>query len=289
MKKLVAMLLILSALLCSPVLAEQEHTVAASFYPIWVLAQNLLTGIDDISLICLAAPTTGCLHDYQLLTGDIRTLHHCDALLLCGAGMEGYLSDVVSQCPQLVLIDSSTGIDLLPSESGETEFNAHLWLDPMNAEQMVKNMAEGLTVLFPEQEETITANLNIYCGKLEKLDSDIREQLSSVSRRDMITFHEAFPYFARAYGLHVPAVVALEPEESISPRMLSELVKTVKEYQNPPLFVEPQYGTSPAETVSRETGAPIFELDPLVTGDGTPESYIEGMYKNLEVLLEALN
>lgn len=288
MKKLLAMLLILAMLLCSPALAEQEHTVAASFYPIWILAQNLLIGIDDISLVCLAAPTTGCLHDYQLVTGDIRTLHDCDALLLCGAGMEGYLNDVVSQCPDLVLIDSSLGIDLLPSESGETEFNAHLWLAPMNAAQMVKNMAAGLIALYPEKEETITNNMNAYCEKLDKLDSDIQEGLSSVSRRDMITFHEAFPYFARAYGLNVPAVVALEPEESISPRMLSELVKIVKEYQNPPLFAEPQYGASPAETVSRETGAPIFELDPLVTGDGTPESYIEGMYRNLEVLLEAL-
>lgn len=291
-KRLLPIILIL-LLVCnmSPVTALSEDTVriAASFYPVWVLAQNLLQGIDGIELVCLAAPTTGCLHDYQLLTGDIRTLHTCDALIICGAGMESYLDDITGQLPSLHIIDSSTGIALLPSESGETPFNAHIWLSPINAIQMLSNMAEGLGQLCPEHTDMITENLTACTAALLRLDDDIRKGLENIQSRNIVTFHEAFPYFAAEYDLNVVAVVALEPDESLSPRMLAELINIINRNGTPPLFTEPQYAASPAYTVARETGARVYELDPLVTGTGIPESYIEGMYRNLEVLKEALS
>ena len=74
----------------SCVLAEDVNIVA-SFYPVYIFAQNILKDIPGVSLSCMTAPSTGCLHDYQLLTGDMRLLARADALLINGAGMESFL------------------------------------------------------------------------------------------------------------------------------------------------------------------------------------------------------
>ena len=91
MKKLIA--IILAAFLLTSAFASAE-TVVTSFYPIHLFARNLLDGIDDVELASLAEPTSGCLHDYQLQTGDMKTLARADVFLINGAGMEGYLEGV---------------------------------------------------------------------------------------------------------------------------------------------------------------------------------------------------
>ena len=87
------------------------------------------------------------------------------------------------------------------------------------------------------------------------------------------------------------AVVNREPSDSLSPAALAALVKTVRSLGNPPLFVEPQYADVAAQTIARETGAPIYMLDPIVTGPAqdVPLTYYEDvMRRNMAVLLEAL-
>ena len=156
---------------------------------------------------------------------------------------------------------------------------------------MVRNLAAGLMAALPDRAEAIEANRDAFLTRLAALDEELRAGLSDLPRRDIITFHEAFPYFANAYGLHVAAVVNREPDDALSPRQLAELVSTVRALGNPPLFTEPQYEDIAAQTISRETGAPIYELDPVVTGpsENVPLDYYETcMRANLAVLQEAL-
>ena len=110
----------------------------------------------------------------------------------------------------------------------------------------------------------------------------------ATSSRKMVTFHDSFPYFAHAYGLDIVAVVSLEPDEPLSPKMLTEVVNTVQEAGSPPLFAEPQYKNAALEVIGRETGAPVYLLDPMVTGDGSLTAYEDTMLKNLQTLLDAL-
>ncbi len=297
MKRLAALLLALLLLPLSAFAADGP-VIAASFYPIYLFALNLTEGIPGVSVVSLAEPGTGCLHDYQLQSGDMKALARADAFLINGAGMEGYLSGVFEAFPELPVADASTGIELL--EECETEhadhdhehaFNAHIWLDADNAIQMVTNLAEGLTAVLPDHAETIAANRDGYIARLTALDQELTEAIAALPRKDIITFHEAFPYFAQAYGLNVAAVINRDPDDALSPRALAELCKTVKNLGAPPLFVEPQYEDMAAKTISRETGAPIFSLDPIVTGpeqDVPLTLYEDVMRRNLQVLLEAL-
>ncbi len=295
MKKILCLSLVLMLLFTGTVTAEGQN-ILCSFYPVYILAQNVLENVPGITLSCLTTPSTGCLHDYQLLTGDMRLLSRADVLLINGAGMETFLHSMEGQLPSLQVVDASEGIALLCSE-GEHQhdhehehdsYNAHIWLSPQNAMQMVQNMADGLSALLPAHTNLIAANAANYIARLQQVDARLNQSLSSLKNRQIVTFHDSFPYFAQAYGLEIVAVVSLEPEEPLSPRVLTEVVDTVRAAGNPPLFAEPQYKNAALDAISRETGAPVFLLDPMVTGEGALTAYEDVMEKNLQVLLTAL-
>ena len=300
MKRIIALLLTLLLLpLSGCAFAAEDVTVMASFYPVYVLAENVLEGVEGVTLLSMTPPTTGCLHDYQLLTSDMRALSNARALLVNGAGMESFLPDVEKQFPELLIVDCSQGVELLADEddgeqagfhheSDHGEYNAHIWLDPMNAVQMVENMRAALTELLPAQADKINENAAAYAARLTALNEELAAAIGKLPHKQIVTFHEAFPYFARAYGLEVVAVVALEPDEPVSPRMLAQVVDKVKAAGNPPLFSEPQYENAALRAVAQETGTPVYELDPLVTGDGSLTAYEDVMRQNLSVLQEAL-
>ncbi len=290
MKKLLAVLcaccLVLSA--AFPAAAEGKNVVV-SFYPLHIFTMNVIGDIPGISLSRLSSNQTGCLHDYQLVTGDMVTLSNADLFLINGAGMEGFLETAAEAFPELRTVSCSEGIDLIKNDEGaETEYNAHVWLDPGNAIIMVKNIRDALIDLAPEYRERLEENADNYILRLQALDEKLEAGLKPLEKRDIVTFHEAFPYFARAYGLNVVAVITLEPDEGISPRMLAELIEKVSAAGCPPLFTEPQYQSDAALAVSAETGAPVRELDPAVTGPLEYDAYEIIMLKNLEVLVEAL-
>ena len=309
MLKLKRIVCILLALLALPA-ASLAETVVTSFYPIYLFTLNLTDGIDGVEVHNLAAPGTGCLHDYQLQTGDMKKLAQADVFLINGAGMESFLPGVTDAFPTLPVVDASEGVALLDAEvegvvidthddNHEDEdhdhdsgsYNAHIWLDAANAQIMVNNLAEGLIAVLPEHAEAIAANRDAYLARLAVLDSELTEGLTGLPHRDIITFHEAFPYFAQAYGLNVAAVVNREPGDALSPARLAELVHVVRDLGAPPLFVEPQYDDMAARTLSAETGAPVYELDPVVTGpeENIPLTYYEDMMRqNMAVLQEAL-
>ena len=297
MKKLAALLMVLFFL---PGFAAAE-TVVTSFYPVWIMTLNLTCGLEDhVTVRNLAAPSVGCLHDYQLQTADMKLLSDADLFLGNGAGMEAFLPEITHALPDLPVVEASEGIELLghgdaleilEAEEEET-VNSHLWLDPSRAVRMAENLAAGLIRLLPEDEEIITANLEDYRSRLEALDQELRSGLLNLPRRDIVTFHEAFPYFASAYDLHVVAVVNKEPGEVLTPSQMGDLVREIMRLGNPPLFVEPQYTDLSAQTLSRETGSSVYSLDPMVTGPDTdvPLDYYETvMLQNMNTLIEALS
>lgn len=290
MKRLI--LIVLALLLLLPLAGcgagAEDVSVMATFYPVYILAENVLDGVEGVTLSSMTPPSTGCLHDYQLLTSDMKALAKAQALLVNGAGMESFLPSLEGQFPGLRIVDCSLGVTLMEEEHEHGEQNAHIWLAPQNAVQMVKNLRDGLSALLPDSAEKIRENAEAYIARLTALDEELRQAISALPNKKIVTFHEAFPYFAQAYGLEVAAVVALEPDEPISPRMLKQVIQQVKDAGCPPLFSEPQYENTALRTIALETGAEVYELDPLVTGNGDLTAYEDTMRKNLAVLREAL-
>ncbi len=258
-----------------------DFTIVTSFYPMYLLTQNVVGDIPGVTVHNMAAPDVGCLHDYQLLPADLRALESADALVINGAGMESFLDKVREVYPSLPVIEASAGIALLDN-------NPHVWVDPRNAAIEVKNIAQGLAALLPAQEKRLAENSDAYRAVLEQLYARMVVALDGITQRDIVTFHEAFPYFAAAFSLRIAAVIEREPGTEPSTRELAEIVDTVKASGVRALFAEPQYADRAAEVIARETGAHVYTLDPVVTGPMSKTAYQDAMERNLGTLLTAL-
>lgn len=297
--RLTGLLLALAMLLVSGGCAAQETgmKIVTTFYPMYVFALNVADGVEGVTVQNMADQSVGCLHDYQLQTRDMVALESAGALVINGGGMEQFMDKVISLRADLPVIDASAGIDMLPADGHAHEeddghdgelLNAHVWLDPELAAAQVYNIGEGLAEADPAHADAYRANAAAYAERLRALDAELGAQLAPVAGEKIITFHEAFPYFARAYGIEIAGVIEHEPGEEPGTREIADTCDLVKDLGIRALFVEPQYPQKVAETIARETGAKLYTLDPVVSGDGTKESYETIMRENARVLLEAL-
>ena len=268
--------------------SAEPFRIVTSFYPMYVATINITDGVDGVEVYNMTKPQTGCLHDYQLMTEDMKTLEKADAFVINGAGMEDFMDKVTEQQKALKVIDASRGIALMHDEEGD---NPHVWLSVTDAITQVRNIADQLKEADPAHADSYEKNAAAYIKKLTALKSEMHASLDNVPHKDIVTFHEAFPYFAKEFNLNIIGVVEREPGTEPTPTELQETIEQVNALPTKVLFTEPQYSPAAAETIARETGAKIYTLDPVVTGEATPaakNAYIDTMKQNMKILQEAL-
>ncbi|HWR31156.1 MAG TPA: metal ABC transporter substrate-binding protein [Negativicutes bacterium] len=269
--------------------SKKNLTIVTSFYPMYISTINITKGVPGVEVINMTKPQTGCLHDYQLSPEDLKTLEKANVFIVNGAGMEAFLDKVIKQQPQLKVIDASTNIELLKDETGEA--NPHVWVSISNAIVQVKNIAEQLSAADTQNAAKYKSNADEYVKKLEALRDTMHKKLDGARNRDIITFHEAFPYFAQEFKLHIASVIEREPGTEPSPAEIEDTIEKVNNAHIKALFAEPQYPAKAAQTIAQETGVKVYTLDPAVTGEVKPDAYddyINIMKKNLKTLEEAL-
>lgn len=276
---------------------EDNIKVVTSFYPMYLLASNVVKDIDNVELINMTNSATGCLHDYSLTTDNIKLLEDCDVFIINGAGMESFLDKVLEQKPDLKIIDASEGIELIKSDYEEEsddhdhdhdeEYNPHVWLSVENAIKQVENIENKLIEYNSINKDKYSKNAKEYIEQLSNLDNKIHSELDNIKNKNIVTFHEAFPYFAKEYGLNIVGVVQREAGSEPSAKELQETIEKIKKLDVKAICVEPQYSTKAAETISKETNVKVYTLDPIVTEESKNSSYIDIMNKNLETLKEA--
>ncbi len=263
--------------------------IVTSFFPVYVAVINVTDDVPGVTVTNMTEPQTGCLHDYSLKPSDLKLLEKADVFIINGAGMESFLEDVLSQTSDLQIIEAAAGIPTIMEESGEA--NPHVWISLTNMETYVQNIAEGLADLDEENAELYRKNAALYSDKIEALRQEMHSELEGLQNKDIITFHEAFPYFAREFDLNIAAVVEREPGSEPTPKELADIIDVVRQTGIRALFAEPQYSSGAMETIADETGAVVYTLDPVVTGESVPEArdaYLDAMRRNMETLKEAL-
>ena len=264
--------------------ASGEITVLTSFYPMYVATINITDGVEGVKVVNMTQPQTGCLHDYQLTTQDMSLIETADVMVVNGGGMESFLDKVIKQHPKLKLIDASKDIPLLDD-------NPHVWVSITNEIQQVKNIAAQLAEIDPKHKDQYEKNCADYVAKLWKLQGDMHKQLDGFAGKKIITFHEAFPYFAKEFNLEIAAVIDREPGTEPTPKELEETIGIIKSSGIKAVFTEPQYSSGAANTIAAETRAVVYELDPAVTGEAKPtakDDYLKIMKKNAETLVKAM-
>jgi len=264
----------------------KDIKIVASFYPMYIMAKNVAKDVPGVSVQNLTPPLTGCLHDYTVTTNDMKKLADAQVFVANGAGMESFLDKIIAQYPNIKIIQLAGGIPLIKEEGNEGD-NPHLWVSISNAIIQVKNLGKVMGEFDPLHKELYAKNTADYAAKLEALRQKMHSKLAPYKGRSIITFHEAFPYFAQEFGLTISAIVEREPGSEPSAKELADTIELVKKKGIPALFSEPQYPSSAAQAIARETGAKVYVLDPAVTGPDEYLTYIYIIEKNLTVLKKA--
>jgi zinc transport system substrate-binding protein len=260
--------------------------VVTSFYPLYIMALNITSGIDGVQVDNMAGQQTGCLHDYQLQSKDMKNIEQANIFVINGAGMENFMQKVTTQLPSMKVLDTSVGVTLLRDDAGEP--NPHIWVSISNYILQVENMVKGFAAADPQNAAAYWKNAQAYTAKLSVLRDKMHQELSSITYKDIITFHEAFPYFAEEFNLNIVKVVNREPDSQPSARELAQTIKMIRSTGVKAVFAEPQYPQSAANIVAKESGAAVYMLDPSVTGEIDKNAYLDAMEKNLVVLKKAL-
>ena len=279
-----------------------KFNIVTSFYPMYVATANIVEGVEDVELRNLTASTTGCLHDYQLTTSNMVTLSTADVLIVNGGGMENFIEKALETYENLKVIDASDGIiheheeeEIEHNDEGELEHihehgeNAHIWVSISMHIEQIKKIRDELVKIDSKNAEAYIENANNYILKLEDLKARMHQSLDNIENKKIVTFHEAFEFFAEEFDLEIVAVIEREPGTYPSAGEVANIIDLVRSKEVKAIFVEPQYSRSAADTIAKETGVPVYTLDPVVTGELNKDSYIELMNHNLEVLEEALN
>ena len=264
--------------------------IVTSFYPIYLETMNITRGVSGVEVVNMTPPQTGCLHDYQLTPEDMKLLETADIFVVNGLGMESFLDKVVEARPNLKIINASDTPEITPiMEDGEP--NPHVWLSITYAMEQVKNISSKLCELDPKHTDAYKRHTLDYVDELTTLRDELQLSMAMLPNKDIVTFHEAFPYLAAEFGLKVAAVIEREPGTEPTPQELAETIEKINSLPVKVIFTEPQYSPKAAETIARETGAQIFELDPIVTGEAKPEhllDYVDRMLTNALTLAKAL-
>lgn len=272
---------ILFAYFAAGVATAAPLRIVTTFYPLQIAALNVVDHAPEVTVENLTPPVAGCLHDYQLTPADLARLARADVLIVNGAGLESFLDKARGVVAQAKIVEASTGIELLNG-------NPHVWVSPLLAARQVENIGAALARLDPDRAELYRRNAKAYAARLRALAVKMRVGLKDLPAHDIITFHEAFPYFVREFGFRVVAVVEREPGAEPSARELADTITLVKQKKVRALFVEPQYPARSTAVIARATGAKIAVLDPVVSGPVAPDAYLCIMEKNAAELQRVL-
>lgn len=261
----------------------QSKKVLTSFYPVYIMARNVAKDVPGVFVENMAPPFTGCLHDYALTPSDIKKFIQADIFIANGAGMESFLGNVIRQYPHVKVVELTEGISLCAGAEGN---NPHVWLNVAYAITQVKNLGKAMREWDPAHALLYQKNTDAYVEKLIDLQEKMQTALAPYRGKKIITFHEAFAYFAQEFGLNIAAVIEREPGSAPNAKELAAIIDLVNREKIKAVFVEPQYPASAAEMIAKETGAKVYVLDPAVTGPDDLDVYIKIMEKNSEVLTQ---
>jgi zinc transport system substrate-binding protein len=278
--------------------AEKKLRVVTTFLPGFNVAANVA---GDLAVVENLMAGNVSLHDFQLSPGELRKLNTADLVMLNGLGLETFLDRAVRSGgkdlqKKLVTLTDGLHRELIhgvhaharEEEGHDHGHDPHVWLDPMLMAHGVTNALRALQKADPANAEGYAKNAAGYLAKLHALDAELKEKLAPVKGVPFITYHNAFGYFVRRYGLNLAGVVERVPEIPPSTRERAELQKTIREKKVKALFAEPGGSSALAKSIAEDTGIKLGELDPLETGVLNKESYVEGMRKNAEALVKGL-
>jgi len=303
----------------SNVYSKLQVVTSANF--LYEFTQTIGNEIIDVSLL---VPMGVDPHDWEPTIRDTERLQRANMIIINGIGYEHWIDSLDTSGYQGIIVDTSDGI-LIDDEKHDDEkhddekhddekhddekhddekhddekhddekhddekhgnLDPHIWLNPVYAQLQVKNIANALSNSDPENKKYYQSNAEIYITELDSLDSKIRNDLSNC-RTDFITFHNAFSYFSKEYGLTQHTIISSNDSHGeVTPKTLENIISLAKELNIKVIFAEESTSIKTSQVIADEIGGKVLVLSPLEIT--STSNYISKMNQNLENLQEAL-
>jgi zinc/manganese transport system substrate-binding protein len=273
----------------APVHAQDRLNVVASFSILGDFVRNV--GGDRVSGTTLVGPD-GDVHVYEPAPADAKKIADARLLIINGLGLEGWLPRLLqasgSRAP---IITATKGI--APLKLG-SDADPHAWQSVANAKVYVANIRDALIAAAPADAEVFRSNAQAYLTKLDALDREVREAIAQIppARRKVISTHDAFGYFAAAYGIEFIAPLGVSTESEASARDIAAIITQIKASKIPAVFLENISDPRLIRRISSETGARVggtLYSDSLTGEKGSAPTYIDMVRHNIKTLTSALS
>jgi zinc/manganese transport system substrate-binding protein/manganese/iron transport system substrate-binding protein len=249
----------------------------------------------DLVSVTSLVPKNGDVHTFEPRPSDMRSVARARLVVMNGLGLDDWLLKTLASAaqpgtPLLKLGENLPGVSLLPGDEPGTE-NPHLWMDVTYAERYADRIAEALTSIDPGHAATYRARNRAYQGALRTLDGWVREQIGTIPEvnRRLVTFHDAFPYYAREYGIAIVGVAVQAPGQAPSAGYTARLIEAIRAAGVKAIFSEAAFPTRLVDQLAAETGARVVaNLYDGSLGDPPVTSYEALIRWDTQQLVEAL-
>lgn len=266
---------------------ENQFKIVTSFYPMYIIALNITDGAENIKLENMADVSVGCLHEYTLVTKDLVKLENADVFIQNGLGVELFMDKVISNYPNINIIDSSVNVQDENIMHEDDEENGHIWLNIDNYITQVQTISEGLCTLDSKNVDIYRKNTDEYIKKLEKL----KEKYDSFefTNKTVISFNEAFEYLLDYLNIETIEIKTEGEESTMSAKTLSEIIDKANEENITTILLDKNDNARDAKIIENETNCTIQNLNSGLYGNFEKDAYINQMHENLQKLQALLN
>jgi ABC-type Zn uptake system ZnuABC Zn-binding protein ZnuA len=249
-------------------------------------------GGDRITVSSIIPPGSGP-EDYEPKPADAQKLADADLVVSNGVGLDDFLDRLVQaagegQVPRLVLGDG------IPTITVDGEPNPHFWLDPsLVTDHYLPAITAKLSQLDPAGTASFEANSAAYAAKVKAMDDANKARIATIpaANRKLVTFHDAYPYFARHYGFELIGVIVANVGQEPTAADLATLVETVKAAHVKAVFSESQFSPKLAETLAAEAGVQhvVTTLYNDTLGPAPADTYLGMMTFDVEEIAKVLS
>lgn len=263
----------------SQLFAASTVKIAVTILPLSDIAGQIAgEGSEIITLL----PPGSNPHTFELTTKAVKELSDVQIAFMIGHGLDDWARKAVEVGSKARVVGVGANIPLL----GNNHPNPHYWLSIKNAKIIAQNMTRALSELNPEETQTYQERYRRYVVQLDELDRKIRQLFSDLPAKEIVTFHDSWPYFASDYGLVILGNVESCLDQGPTPRRLTDLSRRVRDRGVKVLFWEPAVSKETAESVAQDLDLKLFQLDPM----GKPgQSLTDLIWENARTIHEALH
>lgn len=276
----------------APSSAAPQLTVAATILPLADIAKNVGgEAIDSFSLL----PPGASPHTFEPTPELMKKLQGVKILFMVGHGLDAWAADLAQNIPNLKTVVVDAGIQLrrpgtAPAIGEHDETGAedpHYWLDAANGGTIASTIAEELAKADPDNAASYRANLEAYRKRISETDARIRELLKPHAGGKLVTHHDAWQYFAAAYGLEVVGSFEPSPGKTLTPKEMAELEKLIRNNGIKTVFIEPQLSEQVARPIADDLKLDIRALDPE-GGSLQAKGYLDMLLTNAKTIADSL-